>query len=996
MSRQIITPMPQTQKKESSKNTGKKKKFDKNAYLLAFILFFFGILLFFLLTASDNKKLNSTLNETFDFVKKRIERYEIYNTNDQVKSLVRLMDKTTELSRVIAQEGNLSEKMLDKYANEQRLTGILVLDRNQKVIEQTTKDGDAMPLWQKLIESDYVCNIAEHPEKTYTTRLRNKGKIYDFAAVARQDAAGILIAYVQREEVNEINGDLTMASLFSNFPFEMNGCVVICDANKVVSTNQQELTSQSVEEAKSLYKNEFKTGRNGIVYLHSKHGKWYGRQEKIKDYDAYIFFPRHQVYITRNIVCVIYVLLALLLFLLYRVSRNRTEKRSILQDQKRLRMINALGHAYSSISLVNIETENIEIIKSSGDMKPDQSGGMLSREHLEEVIQQVIAEPFQKAYWEFVDMSTVAKRLEERETLSFTVQTVDERWMTIIIVPQGYDKDGKLCAVLVANRDVTEEKEREIEQDKNLRNALAAAEHANKAKTAFLNNMSHDIRTPMNAIIGFTALATTHIGSTELVLEYLKKIQTSGQHLLSLINDVLDMSRIESGSVRIEYTAVHLPDVLHDLRTIIQGSVHSKQQDLYIDTQDVLHEDIITDKLRLTQVLLNIISNAVKYTPVGGMVNIRVSEKPCRREEYTTLIFSVKDNGIGMSPEFCKQVFDSFSREYTVTENGIGGTGLGMAITKNIVDMMGGTIEVESEAGKGTEFTVVLECETSGMTVKREPIPELKGARALVVDDDAETCMSVSKMLREIEMTADWTTSGKEAVLRVKEAYEQNREFKVYIIDWLMPDMNGIETVRRIRMVVGPESPIIILTAYDWSDIEQEAREAGVTAFVSKPLFLSELREVLMSPEQRAFIRNENQKLQVEGQRSYEGKKVLLVEDNELNREIATAIMEEIGLDVDSAEDGTDAVNIMSSASGSKYDLIFMDIQMPKMDGYTATREIRTLNKPKCANIPIIAMTANAFEEDRKKAIKAGMNGHIAKPISKDVILENLDQIFGR
>ena len=996
MSRQIITPMPQTQKKESSKNTGKKKKFDKNAYLLAFILFFFGILLFFLLTASDNKKLNSTLNETFDFVKKRIERYEIYNTNDQVKSLVRLMDKTTELSRVIAQEGNLSEKMLDKYANEQRLTGILVLDRNQKVIEQTTKDGDAMPLWQKLIESDYVCNIAEHPEKTYTTRLRNKGKIYDFAAVARQDAAGILIAYVQKEEVNEINGDLTMASLFSNFPFEMNGCVVICDANKVVSTNQQELTSQSVEEAKSLYKNEFKTGRNGIVYLHSKSGKWYGRQEKIKDYDAYIFFPRHQVYITRNIVCVIYVLLALLLFLIYRVRRNKTEKRSILQDQKRLRMINALGHAYSSISLVNIETENIEIIKSSGDMKPDQSGGMLSREHLEEVIQQVIAEPFQKAYWEFVDMSTVAKRLEERETLSFTVQTVDERWMTIIIVPQGYNKDGKLCAVLVANRDVTEEKEREIEQDKNLRNALAAAEHANKAKTAFLNNMSHDIRTPMNAIIGFTALATTHIGSTELVLEYLKKIQTSGQHLLSLINDVLDMSRIESGSVRIEYTAVHLPDVLHDLRTIIQGSVHSKQQDLYIDTQDVLHEDIITDKLRLTQVLLNIISNAVKYTPVGGMVNIRVSEKPCRREGYTTLIFSVKDNGIGMSPEFCEQVFDSFSREYTVTENGIGGTGLGMAITKNIVDMMGGTIEVESEAGKGTEFTVVLECETSGVTVKREPIPELKGARALVVDDDAETCMSVSKMLREIEMTADWTTSGKEAVLRVKEAYEQNREFKVYIIDWLMPDMNGIETVRRIRMVVGPESPIIILTAYDWSDIEQEAREAGVTAFVSKPLFLSELREVLMSPEQRAFIRNENQKLQVEGQRSYEGKKVLLVEDNELNREIATAIMEEIGLDVDSAEDGTDAVNIMSSASGSKYDLIFMDIQMPKMDGYTATREIRTLNDPKCANIPIIAMTANAFEEDRKKAIKAGMNGHIAKPISKDVILENLDQIFGR
>ena len=302
-----------------------KKRFDKNACLLVLILIFFGILTFLLLTASDNNKLNNTLNETFDFVKTRIERYEIYNTNDQVKSLVRLMDKTTELSRVIAQEDNLSEKMLDEYANEQRLTGILVLDQNQKVEEQTAKDGDAMQLWQKLIESDYVHDIADHPEKTYTTRLRNEGKLYDFAAVARQDAAGILIAYAQKEEVNELNGDLTMASLFSDFSFEMNGSVAICDDNKVVSTNKQELTSRSVEASKRLYENKFQADANGIVCLHSKNGTWYGRQEKIKDYDAYIFFPKYQVYITRNTVCVIYVLLALLLFSLYRVSRSRRD-----------------------------------------------------------------------------------------------------------------------------------------------------------------------------------------------------------------------------------------------------------------------------------------------------------------------------------------------------------------------------------------------------------------------------------------------------------------------------------------------------------------------------------------------------------------------------------------------------------------------------------------------------------------------------------------------
>ena len=848
-----------------------KKRFDKNACLLVLILIFFGILTFLLLTASDNNKLNNTLNETFDFVKTRIERYEIYNTNDQVKSLVRLMDKTTELSRVIAQEGNLSEEMLDEYAREQRLTGILVLDQDQKVAEQTAKDGDAMPLWQKLIECDYVHDIADHPEKTYTTRLRNEGKLYDFAAVARQDAAGILITYAQKEEVNELNGDLTMASLFSDFPFEMNGSVVICDDNKVVSTNKQELTSRSIEAAKSLYKNQFKADVNRIVRLHSKNGIWYGRQEKIKDYDAYIFFPKYQVCITRNTVCMIYVLLALLLFSLYRVSRSRTEKRSILQDQKRLRVIDALGHAYSSISLVNIKTEEIEIVKASKSMKPDQKGDMLSKAHQEELIRQVIAEPFQKAYREFISMSTVAKRLEKREMLSFTAQTVDERWLTMIIVPQGYDKNGKLCTVLVANRDATEEKEREIEQDKNLRNALAAAEHANKAKTVFLNNMSHDIRTPMNAIIGFTALATAHIDNTELVLDYLKKIHTSGQHLLSLINDVLDMSRIESGSVEIEYAAVHLPDILNDLKTIIQGSSYSRQQKLSIDTQDILYEDIITDKLHLTQVLLNISSNAVKFTPAGGRISICVSEKPCNRDGFATVIFRVKDNGNGMSQEFRKHVFDSFSREHTVTENGIGGSGLGMAIAKNIVDMMGGTIQVESEVGKGTEFTVAFECKIAGAAVKQEP-----------------------------------------------------------------------------------------------------------------------------APEPGDLIKSENQKPQVESKRNYKGKKALLVEDNELNREIATAIIKEIGLDVDIAEDGTDAVNMMSSAEGRKYDLIFMDIQMPKMDGYTATREIRTLDDPKCANIPIIAMTANAFEEDRKKAIKAGMNGHIAKPISADAILENLDQIFGR
>lgn len=299
--------------------------------------------------------------------------------------------------------------------------------------------------------------------------------------------------------------------------------------------------------------------------------------------------------------------------------------------------------------------------------------------------------------------------------------------------------------------------DRHRKSEEALRNALAAAEHANKAKTTFLSNMSHDIRTPMNAIIGYTALAATHIDDKELVQDYLNKINISSTHLLSLINDVLDMSRIESGSVKIEETEVHIPDILHDLRTIIQGNISAKQLDLYIDTQDVKHEDIITDKLRLNQVLLNIISNAVKFTPVGGMINVRVSEKPCSMNGYTTFEFSIKDNGIGMSKEFQEHVFDSFSRERTTTKTGISGTGLGMAITKNVIDMMGGTISLKSEEGKGTEFIITIPCKLSDKKITYGPIPELQGARALVVDDDINTCMSVSKMLRSIEMRADWT-----------------------------------------------------------------------------------------------------------------------------------------------------------------------------------------------------------------------------------------------
>ena len=562
-------------------------------------------------------------------------------------------------------------------------------------------------------------------------------------------------------------------------------------------------------------------------------------------------------------------------------------------------------------------------------------------------------------------------------------QTGERRWFHIVAM--GSEVAGRTKYILVMSDRTAD---RKINQA--LSEAVAAAEAASRAKSTFLSNMSHDIRTPMNAIIGFTTLAVSNIDNQERVKDYLTKTLSSSRHLLALINDILDMSRIESGKLHLEETEVNLAEMLHDIKTIVSGQIYAKQLELYMDALDVADEDVYCDRTRMGQILLNLLSNAIKFTPAGGTVSVRVRQLAGTVRDCAQYEFCVRDNGIGMSPEFAQKIFEPFERERTSTVSRIQGTGLGMAITRNIVEMMGGTIKVQTEKNRGTEFIICLPLRVQTGTRREEKIAELAGLKALVVDDDFNTCDSVAKLLTRVGMRAEWTLSGREAVLRARQSIELGDPCRAYIIDWRLPDMNGIEVTRQIRSL-NDDTPIIILTAYDWSDIEAEAKAAGVTAFCSKPMFLSDLRDTLLTAIGHMQTAEEQDILPGKSA-DFRGRHILLVEDNELNREIAMTILHEYGFLVDTAENGAVAVEKVRTSDPGRYDLVLMDVQMPVMDGYTATRRIRALKDPARAAVPIVAMTANVFEEERKQAFDCGMNGFLSKPI---VVEELIDALRG-
>ncbi len=694
-------------------------------------------------------------------------------------------------------------------------------------------------------------------------------------------------------------------------------------------------------------------------------------------------------------ICLLVLFAVYVIYMLLRAAGRRKE----LEVENKLRgdVLRGVNILFASRYLiVDLENDSYSYLTGVGPSNARIPMEGVYSEAAELHAAEIIGEEAKEAFRRFWQIDSLRESLADKDAVVHECHVSrqgKEEWehLTAVCLER---RAGKPVRVLHVRQNATEQVYRQREQTQALQDALRQAQHANQAKTTFLSNMSHDIRTPMNAIIGFATIAASHMERADQVKDCLHKILSSSNHLLGLINDILDMSRIESGKLQIHNQECNIPELMHNLVNIIQPQMKAKQMEMFIDTFEVVNEDVIADPLKLNQIFINLIGNAIKYTPAGGVVSFRITQHTTSRHGWGDYVFIVKDNGIGMSQEFVEHIFEPFERESTATRSGIQGAGLGMAITKSIIDMMGGEITVESEVGKGSTFTVRIPLQLQDTEKEAEQIKELEGLRSLVVDDDLNVCDSVSKMLKGIGLRSEWTTSGREAIYRAQSAYEEGDPYHTYIIDWQMPEINGIETARKIRSAVGEDTPIIILTAYDWTDIEAEAKEAGVTAFCAKPLFMSDLKASLLAANNKDLKAEESGRAWTKT--DYSGKRLLLVEDNELNREIAEVILTEAGFMIESAPDGTDAVAMVEKSAEGYYNAVLMDVQMPVMNGYEATKAIRAMRREDVKTLPIIAMTANAMEDDKEAALKSGMNAHIAKPLDIELLMSVLRQYLQR
>lgn len=675
------------------------------------------------------------------------------------------------------------------------------------------------------------------------------------------------------------------------------------------------------------------------------------------------------------------------------ITREKEQEES-RQQEKRIRsqVINSMGSLFFTVYYVDLEEDSFRMVKTVRETSEMLRTMDRASAGFEAYAERFVHPEYREEFREKMNCAYMREHLSEehpyyaleyRRIVEENGAVRDDGWLRATAVLAEM-KDGKPEKVLYLTQVVTEVKEKEEQARNLLKEMCDVAVHANAAKSEFLSRMSHDIRTPMNAIIGMTAIAGTHLDEPERVSDCLAKITTSSRHLLSLINEVLDMSKIESGKITLAEEEFNLSDLIQNLLTMVRPVVRERGHKMELHVSRIEHEDVVGDVMRLQQVFMNIMSNSVKYTPPGGTLELEVCEKPSKVHGYGCYEFIFTDNGIGMSEEYLEQIFEPFSRAEDNRVSKIEGTGLGMTIARNIVQMMNGTISIESKEGEGSRFTVTIYLKQRNVSsADTERFVDLP---VLVVDDNSSDCEAACFILDDIGMKSEWVLSGREAVRRVREAKAAEQDFFAILVDWKMPDMDGVQTTRELRRIVGPDVTIIILSAYDWADVEQEARQAGVDGFISKPMFKSRL--VYLLKELTGGHERDGGPLQEEaGSYDFSGRRVLLVEDNELNMEIAEEFIRHTGVQVEHATDGRMAVKMFGEKREGYYDLIFMDIQMPYMNGYEATRAIRAMDRRDAAAVPIIAMTADAFTEDVIASRKAGMNEHISKPLSMELVL---------
>lgn len=657
-------------------------------------------------------------------------------------------------------------------------------------------------------------------------------------------------------------------------------------------------------------------------------------------------------------------------------------------------VIEALTQVYDSVWLISdMETQKFELFRIDEKLvhlMPAQEAVKITRfSDAFAFYSNLILEEDRERFLESVTPEAIIRNTENRVIYSVPFRRVFENGIRYYRLEFAkLNLENGETDVVAGFKDVDEEVRKDQQIQEALRAAIDSANASNKAKSDFLSSMSHDMRTPMNGIIGMTTIASNHLDDRERVADCLRKIADSSRHLLSLINDVLDMNKIESGKVELHEEEFCLAELIDGMLAMTRPQIQAHHHSFRVNIVNVEHEQVIGDSRRLEQVFVNIMSNAIKYTPDGGNISLSVKETPTKTQGFGHYQFIFEDNGYGMTEEFQKHLFEPFARANDKQTAGIQGTGLGMAITRNIVRMMGGDISVESVYGEGSRFTV-------NMYLKLQNTDEInfdsfRDLRILVADDDPGCCESTCELLNDMGMNSEWVLTGKAAIDRVRVRQDQDRAFFAVFVDWKLPDIGGVETTREIRKLVGEDVPIVIFSAYDWSEIEQEAREAGATTFISKPLFRTKLANLFHSLVNQTDERADAplQKLEEMG---LSGKRILLAEDQPLNAEIAMDFLEMTGVEVDWAHDGEQAVEKLKASEDGYYSLIFMDVQMPNMNGFEATMAIRAMDRPYARNIPIVAMTANAFAEDVLNCKKAGMNEHITKPIDVDILARVLD-----